>query len=297
MPGQPLIPRSRTNPIGQTARMARAKKATNKRLRRIEKQLLRELERIPVEVQNGRLLTNQFYEYLISLDALRAIINVLTQNLQDVGQDVLAEQVRQAYIEGTGKAVENLSRISDDYTRTITQVLSSRPWLRRAALAASRVFELMDGFSGDMAADLSRILFQAVQDGVSPRVVAKDIRDRFAISRRRAELIARTEITMSLRRGRYDEARDAEDKFGIRVALIHYSALIPGRTRQTHARRHGRIVTIEEQTEWYSRDGNFANCLCSSTEVTLDERGNPIQGQKLLGRLEEQRKAFMGAGI
>ena len=296
MPGQPLIPRSRTNPIGQTERMARAKKATNKRLRRIENQLITELERIPVEVQNGRLLTNNFYEYIISLDALRGIINVLTQNLQNVGQDVLAEQVRQAYREGTGKAVENLSRISDDYTRSITQVLSSRPWLRRATLAASRVFEAMDGFSGDVAADLSRVLFQALQDGVNPRVVARDIRQRFGIHRRRAERISRTEITMALRRGRWDEARDAEDRFGFEVRLIHYSALIPGRTRQTHAARHGRIVTRDEQAEWYAMDGNGINCLCSSTEITFVD-GKPVQGQKLLARLDWQRKAFMGAGV
>lgn len=293
MPEQPLIPRSRTNPVGQTLRMARAKKETNAKLRRVEDKLLREWERLPVQVQNNRLLTNQFYEYLISLDTLREIIRVLLQDLDDVGQDVLAEQVRQAYREGTSKAVENLSRISDDYTRTITRVLSSRPWLRRASLAASRVFEAMEGFSGDAGADLSRILFQAVQDGVNPRIVAQDIRKRFGVHRRRAERIARTEITMALRRGRWDEARDAEDKFGFEVRLIHYSALIPGRTRQTHAARHGKIVTRDEQAEWYAMDGNAINCLCSSTEITLID-GEPVSGQKLLVRLEDQRKAFMG---
>ena len=295
MPQPPLIPRSRTNPVGQTQRIARAKKATNARLRLIEKRLIRDLEGIQVQRQNGRLLTNQFYEYQISLDALQLIISVLSQDLSNVGQDVLAEQVRQAYQQGTGMAVENLARISDDYTRTITQVLSSRPWLRRAALAASRVFELMDGFSGGALSDLSRILFQAVQDGVNPRIVARDIRRRFGVHRRRAERIARTEITMALRRGRWDEARDAEDRFGFEVRLIHYSALIPGRTRRTHAARHGRIVTRDEQAEWYSMDANSINCLCSSTEITIVD-GEPVSGKALLERLDKQREAFIGSG-
>ena len=292
----PLIPRSRTNPIGQTQRIKRSRRAINRRLKRVERMILKEWARLPVTVQNGRLLTNQFYEYLITIDVLQALVRRITQALDDIGQDELADQVRQAYREGTAKGVENLSRISEDYTRTITQALSSRPVARRAALAAARVFEEMNGFSADTAADLSRILFRAVEDGVNPIVVARDIRDRFGITRRRAERIARTELTMALRRGRWDEAADAEDKFGIEVRLLHYSALIPGRTRQTHAQRHGRIVTVQEQREWYAQNGNGINCLCTATEITVDENGEPITGVKLIERLVERREQFIQAG-
>lgn len=295
MPDQPLIPRSRSNPVGQTQRIARARKVTNAKLRRIEKRLINDWLKLPVELQNGRLLTNNFYEYLISLDTLQAIVRLLSSSLQDVGQETLADQVRAAYREGTSKASENLARVSDDYTRTITQTLASRPVQRRAALAASRVFELMQGFSGDAAADLSRILFQAVQDGVSPRVVARDIRKRFGVHRRRAERIARTEITGALRRSYRDEVRDAEERFGFETRIIHYSALIPGRTRRTHAERHGKIFTADEQAQWYSRDGNAINCLCSQSSVIV-ENGEPITGQALLERLDKQRKAFLSSG-
>ncbi len=288
----PFIPRSPTNPIGQTDRQRRVKEAVNKRLRRAEARILREWDRIPVQVQNGRLRNQAFYEYLISIDALEAIVRFIASSLEDVGQDILADQVRQAYREGTSKAVDNLSRISDDYTRTITEVLASRPYARRAALAAARVFELMDGFSGDAAADLSRIIFQAVQDGVNPSIVSKQIRDRFGVHRRRADRIARTELNMAQRRGRWDEARDAQEKFGLEVRLIHYSALQPDRTRATHAARHGRIYTVEAQAEWYARDGNSNSCLCSNTEVTVDSDGKPLTGGKLLERMEEQRKRF-----
>lgn len=292
----PFIPRSRTNPVGQTKRIGRSRKAINARLRRVERMIIDEWLKLPVSVQNGRLLTNQFYEYLISLDVLSALIRRITQELRDVGQDVVADQVEAAYREGVAKGVENLARISDDYTRTITDALRSRPALRRATLAGARVFELMDGFGADTAADLSRILFQGVQDGVNPQVVARSIRDRFGVSRRRAERIARTEMTMALRRGRFDEAADAQERFGLEVRLIHYSALIPGRTRTTHAQRHGRIVTIEEQRAWYAKDGNAINCLCSSTEVTIGPDGEPITGGALIDRLVEARKKFISSG-
>ena len=137
MVAQPLVPRSRTNPVGQTERIKRARRATNVRLRRIERKLIAEIERTPTELQNGRLLNNNFYEYLISLDVLKAIVAVLTSDLKDVGQDTLAEMVKQAYKEGRSKTSANLSRVSDDYTREITQLLASRPVQRRAALAAA----------------------------------------------------------------------------------------------------------------------------------------------------------------
>lgn len=292
----PFIPRSRTNPVGQTQRIKRSRRAINRRLRRAERIIIDEWSKLPVNVQNGRLLTNQFYEYLITIDVLEAIVRRIKEELDDVGQEELAEQVQQAYREGTAKAVENLARISDDYTRIVTEVLRSRAVNRRAALVAARTFEEMEGFSADTAADLSRILFRAVQDGTNPLDVAREIRDRFSITRRRAERIARTEITMALRRGRWDEAADTEDRFGISVRLLHYSALIPGRTRRTHAQRHGRIVTIQEQREWYAKDGNGINCLCNATEITVDENGDPITGSKLIERMIKQREQFFQAG-
>ena len=119
-------------------------------------------------------------------------------------------------------------------------------------------------------------MFSAVQSGENPRETAKRLRGRFVVSKSRAERIARTEITGALRRGRWDEARDAQDKFGIETRLIHYSALIPGRTRDSHAERHGRIVTIEEQAEWYEQDGNGINCFMPGTRVA----GQFVAGSK-----------------
>lgn len=289
----PFIPRSRTNPIGNTKRIKRAERAIHQRLRYAEKRLVDEVLRLPTQIQNGRLRTNAFYEYLISLDVLNAIVALLKSDLDDIGQNTLADMVRQAYREGTAKATENLARISDDYPRTVTEALQSLPVQRRAALAASRVFELMAGFAGDVAADMAYILFQGIQDGINPREVARSIRKRFGIERRRANRIARTEITMAQRRAYRDEVRDAEDRFGFETRIIHYSALIPGRTRDSHASRHGKLFTVDEQTEFYARPGEAINCLCSQSSVIVED-GEPVTGKKLLERMEKQRKAFLG---
>ena len=289
----PLLSRHPTNPVGQTLRIRRASAAIKKRLQAVERFVLAELERIPV-ITNAA-LRNKHYEYQISVDALRLIIQQVEEILRtDDGREAMARAVREAYREGTAKAGMNLSRLSEDYTREVTSLLRSDPVTRRAALAAARVFELMDGFDGDVTSDLSYELFRAVQDGENPRVTARKIRKRFKTSRARANRIARTEITGALRRGRWDEARDTKERLGLNIFLLHQSALIPGRTRRTHAARHGAIVTIDDQAEWYAENGNSSNCLCSTSEIILGEDGEPISGGKLIDRMKKARDNFLG---
>lgn len=291
---QPNVPRHPTNPIGQTRRIARVRQAVFSDIKQAEALVLDTLASWPTQAQNGRLLTNAFYEYLIDLSALTRLVDEIGRILREGGgPNATRNAAEAAYREGTSKAVENLSGLLTDYTRTVTGRLADQQVLRRAALAGSRVFELMQGFAGETAADLGRVLFRSVQDGENPREAAKTIRERFRVSRSRAERIARTEITGALRRGRWDEARDTQDRFGQEIRLIHYSALIAGRTRRSHAARHGKIVTIEEQAEWYSRDANGINCLCSATEVVVDENGEPVFGKALLERMEKAREAFV----
>ena len=291
----PLIPRHPKNPVGQTDKIDRARKALFSDIDTAMRQTLDAWERMPVERQSGRVLNRSFYEYLIDLDELRRIVDMIRQTLsRGNGRVVLTRQTEASYREGVSKAVENLSRLSDDYTRTITQRLGDAMVQRRAALAGARVFEFMDGFAGDTASDLGRVLFQAVQDGENPRDTARTIRKRFSVSKSRAERIARTEVTGALRRGRIDEARDAEDKFGIRVKMLWYSALIPDRSRRWHMARHGNLYTTEEVTEFYEIGANAINCLCSQTEVTIGKDGKPLFGDKLIDRMKEQRGRSLG---
>lgn len=291
----PLIPRHPSNPIGGTDRIAKSRRAMFKDIDAAQRLTLEAWAALPVARQNGRLLNRSFYEYLIDLNELRRIVAMISDTLkQGNGRRVVSSQTDASYREGVAKAVENLSRLSDDYTRSVTMHLASNPVLRRAALAGARVFEFMEGFASDTAADLGRVLFQAVQDGENPRNVARLIRRRFAVSKTRAERIARTEITGALRRGRVDEARDAEDKFGIKVKMLWYSALIPDRSRLSHMQRHGNLYTTDEVTEFYSEAGNAINCLCSQTEVTIGKDGEPVFGQKLIERLQAAKKRAVG---
>lgn len=290
MAKNPTLPRSRSNPVGGTRLIRRAEKRVNASLRRTRKWLIDQLQAIPVERQPVVVNAEATYEYLISVPDLNRIVMELEQRIDGIPSDAVTDNTELAYAEGTGNAVANLSGLSDDYTRTATQVLASQPYQRRVAMISARVFEEMQGFKGQTAADLSRVLREGIENGQNPRVVARSIRERFGVSKSRAERIARTEITGALRRGHWDENEDARQNLGINTALMWFSAL-SSTTRRTHARRHGRTYSPADVKAFYSRDGNGIHCLCGQVSVLVDDDGAVIS-KGLADRLAEQRKDF-----
>lgn len=289
MSGQVILPRNVENPVGGTDRINRTSKAIVDGLDVVKAWLIDRLSQIHV---TEIVINKSRYDYQISIVDLESIIRELQMQLDNLPSDYVVQQTLQAYEAGTGLAVVNLANISEDYTRNITQVLINEPYQRRAALVGARVFEEMKGFENQAGLELGRILRRAVQDGLNPRDVTGEIEQRFGISERRAETIARTEITGALRRGRWDEARDARERLGINVALLWVSALSPT-TRHTHAIRHGSDYTIEQVAEFYSVDANAINCKCSQAECLLNSEGEPVQ-TKAVEKLKEQKEKYFG---
>lgn len=296
--GLPPLPRSRTNPVGQTSKTDKAERAIKRALRDVESWLLERFESIQtrkIELNAsvpGYQINEVTYEYLIDLMQLEQIIAELESRLSELPADELVAQVEQSYEAGTGIAVANLQSITDEYTRTIATVLASDPYQRRVAFIRARVFEQMKGFEGDTAADLARVLSEGIENGLNPRGVADTIKQRFSVSRSRAERIARTEIGSAQRRAIWDEDKDANERLGIRTRILWFSALSPT-TRKTHARKHGETLTQQQVRDFYSKDGNSINCRCSQRSVLVDDDGDPLPvNDKMLSRMEKQKEEF-----
>lgn len=279
MPGNPQIPRNKDNPVGQGRRVNKFARLHKQHIARVRKWLLDTLDGIPTNqiTANAGGITVNRYEYLIDPIQLDAIVQEIRRRTLDPSvANAMIREVRGAYEQGTGDEVRNLVSISDgQYTREVTQVLRSQPWQQRVALIQSRVFEEMQGFQGDTGQDLARVLRSGVENGLNPRDVAEDIRDRFGVSQSRAERIARTEINQAYRRARLDEDEDANQRLGIRTGLLWFSALSPT-TRPNHAARHGRVYTQDEVRKFYSEGSEQINCKCSQSSVLLDDEGNPV---------------------
>lgn len=249
------------------------------------------LEQIPVRVVN-----DARYDYQVDLTQLQSVVEQIIAQLRAAGEP-MAEAATGAYAEGTAQASVNLSGLTEDYARPITSLLASEPYRRRTALLGARVFEAMQGFAAESGADLARLLLTGAEEGRNPLDVARDIRAAFDVSRSRAERIARTEINGALRRGRLDEAQDAQERLGIRTGMLWASALKPT-TRPSHARRHGKVYSVEEVRDFYSRSSDSINCMCAQTEVLLDDNGQP-KSRRAIDRMTARRERYekeMGDG-
>ena len=283
--GKPIVPRSQSNPVGQSRRVGKVTRVITKDLSVVRGWLLQRLKSIPT--QRVPLANQSRYEYLIDLEVLRQLIEELKERMGVPGSETVQQAVKAAYQEGTARAATNLSGITEEYTRDVTSVLASSQYQARAALAGARVFEQMEGFARDTAAALARVIMQGVEEGKSPTKVAREIRTQFGVAKSRATRIARTEVIGALRRGRLDEADTAEQMFGFKIGMLWFSALADS-TRKTHARRHGGTYTTSEVRDFYSRDGNAINCLCSQVEVVI-EKGDDGVPDKVKQRTKRQK--------
>ncbi|EKL0728836.1 phage head morphogenesis protein, partial [Enterobacter hormaechei] len=207
------------------------------------------------------------------------------------------EYIDLASEKGTGQSFYNLSQQSPVYAAgrdSLASILASDPYQQRMALVHARVFEEMKGLTADVKRDMARVLTDGVGRGLNPLDIARNLTDQTGIEKRRANRIARTEVTTALRRAKWDEDQEANDLYGLKTLLVHISALSLT-TRHTHAVRHAHLYTNEEARDWYSKDGNSINCKCSQQSVLVDADGNP-EYPDTITKLKQEYKSMQARG-
>ncbi|HAX9726162.1 TPA: phage head morphogenesis protein [Serratia marcescens] len=210
-------------------------------------------------------------------DLLQAIQTILDDYLlAGNGQDIWALQYVAAEFErGTLNAYTNLSVQSPVYVSqtTLSALLSSPAYQNQVAAAFVSTYSDWKGISEAARRDLANIVADAVGRGVNPRETMKVISKRLDVSMSKAKTIAQTEQVGALREAQWNETTWTQDRLGLRTKLLHLSALKPT-SRTWHASRHGKLFTVEDVREWYSKDGNRFNCYCSQIPVLLNETGS-----------------------
>ncbi|AZV93582.1 phage head morphogenesis protein [Bordetella sp. J329] len=277
----PILPSDPRDPTGVDRLERGAMREFSKRMRRVRWAYIDALSQIPVEPAVNRRYSFQLDQYLlqsllVNLDI--EVDSILFGGDTSNGTWLFEAYVGVAYQRGTAQEFANLAQQSPAYNagrESLANVIQSEPYRRRIALVRARVFEEMKGLSAGVKADMSRVLTDGVGRGLNPRDIAKNLTEQAGIEERRAHRIARTEVTTALRRARWDEADEAEEEYGLTTKELHLSALSPT-TRATHAARHGNLYTREQVRDWWARDGNSANCKCSTTSVLVGADGKPI---------------------
>lgn len=265
----------------------------------MRRRVIRRFEEIQYYTTTGnRDDAQRTYHYLIDEALLVSISDYILQMIDDLvlrgdnGRPIVVGAAEMAYQTGVAYQIANLQAQSDVFRRTLEETLLSAPYRTRIGLVRARVFEEMQGFTAETRKELQRILTDGMARGLSPRDIVSQIEARTGVDERRAERIARTEINNAHRRALLDQDEQANDE-GIRTRLIWFSALSSS-TRSWHASRHGRIYTRQEIDDFYSRDGNAINCLCSVRSILVDENDNPLS-ETLPDRLRLQGAKFFKA--
>jgi len=290
MAGRPILPTNLGDPMGTAAKVRQADAEFKRRIRLCRAEYLRVLDLIEFD----EITVNAAKRY-----SFRLLPNLLTQLLDDTAKlvDVILDAVNPrnwfslqfvlpAYEKGAAAAWRNLGAQSPEYRRdrpTLTALLQSTPYQNRLGLLQAREFEEMKGLAGNVKQGLAQQLTAGLAQGIGPLEIAKNITAQTGIEERRAERLARTEINQALRTARMDETQDAQQRLGIMVKVLHLSALSPT-TRVTHAARSGQIFTVEEERDWFAEGSTAINCKCSSSEVLVDENGEP-RSKGLIDRL------------
>lgn len=243
------------------------------------------------------------YIYNLGPTELAQLLDLITQIIDDEmlegGRDNLwaMDYISTEYDRGAQVAYANLAAQSAAYAEGVTlmEVLSSPAHINQIAMARTPVYADWRLISQRATSDLTNIIASAISQGINPRQTRSIISKRLDASMSDAKRIAQTEQVGALRRAQWSEAKFSRDDLGLRVMLMHISALKPT-TRRTHAARHGRLYTPEEVEAWYSEDGNIFHCYCSQIPVLVDA-DRKIVNKGLIERMSEEKKQWQEQNI
>lgn len=298
----PILPGNLSDPTGVDRLERGAINEFARRMKKVAKVYQSILDRIPASPAVNQRYTFDLDTTLLSmlLNNASAFVDEILYGNSDTDFWLWSDYVKPAYQRGTAQEFASLSQQSPVYAagqESLEQVLLSEPYRRRLSLQCARTFEEMKGLSAQVKTDMARILTDGVGRGQNPLDIAERLNEQIGIEQRRANRIARTEITTALRRARWDETDEATEQYGIRTKLMHLSALSPT-TRRKHALRHAHLYTTEEVRDWYSVDGNAINCKCTQVAVLVDADGKPLNPNVVdmaKKRLEKAQKAGLVA--
>lgn len=279
-PKPAILPRDWGDPTGADDIERRAMREFGRRLKLVVATYKRGIARIPASP-----VVNASYTFRLDGGLLAALLSQLDLEVDSIllegGEQNLwffTQYVEVAATRGAAQVFANLSRQSPVYKagrQSLMGVLRSDPYLNRMALTRAREFEEMKSYSAQVKGDMARLLTDGIGRGMNPLAIGRNLTEQLGIEQFRADRIARTEITMALKRAKWDEADDAKVIYGLETREMHLSAL-SATTRASHAARHAHIYTTEQVRAWWATGANAINCKCSTTSVLVDNKGQPL---------------------
>lgn len=304
---------SKLDPTGQ----ARNRRVTTShlvaRLNRAERRVKKLFRSIPREISKTTVIVNEQTSattYSISAPELedfeRQVRAIIDGELLDTLDEMIpldwyySDDLELAYRQGTVEEVRDFNALIVGAIAAgsvviglplreipVESVLFSEPY--RADLKKIQVSGFTDikGLSDKVAAQSLQKINAGMQSKQSATAIAKEITERFKVSRSDAKRIADTEINRAYNNAKLNATELLSEETGLRGGVIHVSALSTT-TRPHHADRHGNAYTVIDQTQWWDTGANRINCKCSTTSILIDSKGNVINTDKQERFLDEK---------
>lgn len=313
--GNPIIPTSEHDPARQFGNLRSARAILRRKIKVIKsgiRQMLNTFE--PVIVTNA---TRYRYDIdtakynSVNLFIQKLLYSELLDNQNGAFSNRwwLNANLSIAYEDGTSNALQsakNMAQINivgEDLSQSmrsiqLEQVLFSPAYLDRIGLVRARTFNEMLGLSDSSKSDLAETLARSMAAGKGMKEVTKDIMSRVDVVESRAWRIARTETLNAYRTASASETDNLNDSVyddtPWKMQQLWFSALSPT-TRRSHAARHGSIYTPDEVRDFYGKDANSINCLCSQSPILVNMKTGEVIQEELVSKMKKRKDIYQSA--
>lgn len=291
----PIVPKSKTDPVGGSKIVNKAFKEIEARYAGALKEILAAFNAIPVYALNAAEVAYGLtaVQRAALSETVQAILERWLLDGRSADSFFYATFDEQAMQSGTARAFANISAISPAYasSETLAAIIRSPAYQNIIATAQFKSYEHWTGATAQTKSDLMQIITQSVADGKNPKVVAREIELKMGVSKADAQRYAQTDITDTLRKATMAEDARVKEKFGFKTKLLWTSAFL-ATTRPWHASRSGDVYTEDEVKKFYGERGNRYNCFCSLTTVLLNDDGKPMLTDKVQEALIKERRIW-----
>lgn len=323
---QPKLPRNFADPTGLERLRGSAISALKARFRHIAAEQRKLVERLPREFKNvkpeyapkvpksdmrGADLKPNARQYTWLVDD--NLMSQTTETLRELLKDILlggneketrrwffSSYIDRAHAKGTTESLQAAKVLVpgvQELQQIDPEIIFTEPsYRRRLSLVHGRVFEEMKGLTSSMVTTMRRTLTDAMGRGVGVRDIKRMLNKNVGVDLVRAERIARTEINKAYTDAYLEESQAINDEIleddEDEIRVMHFSALEPGVTRRTHGERHGGVFTQEEQKNWWDKNGNRINCLCTPIDIVVNKKTGKPTDPDFVENAKKEGEAF-----
>ena len=231
-----------------------------------------------------RLKVNEYDYSLVTPQALaetrRIITDVMYGQLETEEDETpfvwwFTPRIEQPYRQGAIEEVTELNRVLFDAvmagsilltTIPVDTYLTTKVYRDGLQLVKSEVYHSIKSLGQRTADQVMRVINDGIQAGISKQEIARQVLERFEVSKSAAKRIVDTEVNKSYNDSRIRAIQTIRDETGLNFMVEHISALLPT-TRKHHADRHHHIYTPSQQTAWWNKGANRISCHCSVRSV------------------------------